>query len=396
MTAEILTHLLQSGIVISLATILVLLLRKPLRHGLGAHAAYAIWLLVPMAALAVLIPAPTNDTILPAVTSAWIAIPHAMTAALAPASGTQTSPILFALWLLGACCVAVVFARRQASFNRRVHRRQHRPYDEVIGHGPAIAGLWRPRIILPVDFTQRYSDAEQTLVLAHEQVHLRRGDVHAQMIATTLRCVFWFNPLLHFAVSRFRFDQELSCDAAVLKQFPASRRSYGDAMLKTQRADFGLPLGCHWQSIHPLKERIAMLKKPLPGMLRQTSGFLLVAAMVLTGSYTAWAAQPATIRHDARHSTAVPATTEVSAVGELAPPSYPAGAVANRITGRVVLRLLVGADGSVKTVKVESSKPGGVFDKVAVVAASKWKFHPRTSHGMAVENWVRVPVDFRL
>lgn len=394
MIAEILAHLLQSAITLSLATVLVLLVRKPLRHVLGAHAAYAIWLLIPMAALAVLIPATTSDTVLPAVTSALVAIPHAMTAALAPASGTDTATIAIVLWLLGMCFAAAVFARRQASFNRHVLRRQHRPYDEVIGHGPAIAGVWRPRIILPIDFTLRYTDVEQTLVLAHEQVHLRRGDVHAQMIATALRCAFWFNPLLHFAVTRFRFDQELSCDAAVMKQFPASRRSYGDAMLKTQMAEFGLPVGCHWQSIHPLKERIAMLKKPLPGMLRQTSGFALVVAVILTGSYTAWAAQPATRQYDGNHSPAVPAKTDPSAAGELVPPSYPAGAAARGIGGRVVLRLLVGADGSVKTVKVESSKPSGVFDKVAAAAASTWKFHPGTSHGMAVEEWVRVPVDF--
>jgi TonB family protein len=78
----------------------------------------------------------------------------------------------------------------------------------------------------------------------------------------------------------------------------------------------------------------------------------------------------------------------------LAPPRYPADAVTRKIGGRVVLKLLVGADGKVKNVKVESSKPSGVFDKVAIEAATDWKFNPSTSHGKAVEGWVRVPVDF--
>jgi len=394
MTAEILAGLLRSGIAISVATILAMLLRKPLRRWLGARAAYAIWLLIPMIAIVVLIPAPTRESVLPVVTSAWTGIPQAMTSLMIPASATDASSPLFALWLFGVVFAAVVFAYRQARFNRFIQRREHQPYDEVIGHGPAVAGLWRQRIVLPTDFKQRYNDAEQALVLAHEHVHLRRGDVHAQTFATALRCVFWFNPLLHFAVARFRFDQELACDAAVLAQFPKSRRAYGDAMLKTQMADFGLPIGCHWQSSHPLKERIAMLKKPLPGNLRRASGSILVAAVVLTGSYSAWAAQPVATVHSGTQAVATAASTNASPAAVLAPPRYPADAVTRKIGGRVVLKLLVGADGKVKNVKVESSKPSGVFDKVAIEAATDWKFNPSTSHGKAVEGWVRVPVDF--
>jgi TonB family protein len=401
MTAEILAGLLRSGVAISVATILVLLLRKPLRHWLGARATYAIWSLIPMTAVAVLIPAPTKETILPVVASAWVGIPQAMTTMLTPASGTDASSILLVSWLFGLVFAASVFARRQARFNRFIQRREHQPYDEVIGHGPAVAGLLRQRIVLPTDFKQRYNDAEQALVLAHEQVHLQRGDVHAQTLATALRCVFWFNPLLHFAVARFRFDQELACDAVVLAQYPKSRRSYGDAMLKTQMAEFGLPIGCHWQSSHPLKERIAMLKKPLPGIVRRTSGSILVAAVILSGSYSAWAAQPAVAAHGGTHvvaasASATGASTDASPAAVLAPPHYPADAIARKIGGRVVLKLLIGADGNVKNVKVESSKPSGVFDKVAIEAASKWKFNPSTSHGKATEGWVRVPLDFAL
>jgi len=393
MTADVLAGLLRSGVATSVATILALLLRKPLRHWLGARAAYAIWALVPAAAIAALIPAPTSEAILPVVSSAWIGVPRAMATLLVPASETDASSMLLATWISGLLFAALVFTGRQARFNRFIRRRKDQPYDEVIGHGPAVTGLWRQRIVLPSDFRQRYDDAEQALVLAHEQVHLRRGDVHAQAFATALRCVFWFNPLLHLAVARFRFDQELACDAAVLAQYPASRRSYGAAMLKTQMAEFGLPIGCHWQSSHPLKERIVMLKKPLPGIVRRTSGSILVAAVILAGSYSAWAAQPAALAHNGARAVAT-ASTDATPASAMTPPRYPADAIARKIGGRVVLELLVGADGTVKNVKVKSSKPSGVFDKVAVEAASKWKFHPSTTHGKAVEGWVQVPIDF--
>ena len=124
-----------------------------------------------------------------------------------------------------------------------------------------------------------------------------RADKEAmQALATLLRCVFWFHPLVHVAAARFRFDQELACDAAVVARFPEARRSYGDAMLKTQLAAFGLPLGCHWQSCHPLKERISMLKQTLPGPRRRRVATALVLSLAAAASLAAWAAQPLSTR----------------------------------------------------------------------------------------------------
>src|SRR5690606_14556956 len=52
------------------------------------------------------------------------------------------------------------------------------------------------------------------------------------------------------------------------------------------------PLACHWFGGHPVKERIAMLKRPVPGKRRVFAG-LAVAALVATGgSFAAWAARP--------------------------------------------------------------------------------------------------------
>jgi len=107
-------------------------------------------------------------------------------------------------------------------------------------------------------------------------------------------CVFWFNPLIYWAISRLRADQELACDAQVLARHAGARRSYANALLKTQLATesgWRMPVGCHWQSSHSLKERIVMLKRPLPGVSRRVLGIAGIAALIGTGSYAAWAAQ---------------------------------------------------------------------------------------------------------
>src|SRR5690606_23093982 len=98
---------------------------------------------------------------------------------------------------------------------------------------------------------------------------------------------------LHAAARRFRHDQELACDQRVIARHPQSRRSYGEAMFKTQLAAGPLPLGCHWGYGHPLKERIAMLKQPIPTRARVLTGSALMLALSLGVGLTAWATQPA-------------------------------------------------------------------------------------------------------
>ena len=245
--------------------------------------------------------------------------------------------------------------------------------------------------MLPADFTARYTPEEQRLVIAHEQLHIERGDIPAQALATLLRCVFWFHPLVHAAAARFRFDQELACDAAVVARFPDSRRRYGDAMLKTQLAEFGLPVGCHWQSSHPLKERVAMLKQALPSPRRRRIAAALIASILALACVAAWAAQPAEPKPTAAKPLQVVTDDDV-----LTQPKYPAQAIANGVSGMVWLEVLVGVDGVPREIKVVKSTPEGVFDTQAVDAARQWRFNAgrNGARGEKVEGWIRVPVKF--
>lgn len=77
-------------------------------------------------------------------------------------------------------------------------------------------GLTRPKIILPRDAHQWPADRIRA-VLAHEMAHVERCDWALQMLAESLRCVYWFNPLLWIACHRLRHESEQACDAAVLR-----------------------------------------------------------------------------------------------------------------------------------------------------------------------------------
>jgi TonB family protein len=169
-------------------------------------------------------------------------------------------------------------------------------------------------------------------------------------------------------------------------------------MLKTQLADSGLPVGCHWQSSHSLKERIEMLKQPLPARTRKIAGSLSVAFLVAGASWAAWAAQPAQAS-PSKSASATKSTTagsadylhRITSGDDLTPPAYPKGQTAH---GKVLLELLVGIDGKVKDVKVVKSEPAGVFDQISIEAARKWHITPELKDGAPIERRVLAPIEF--
>jgi hypothetical protein len=199
------------------------------------------------------------------------------------------------VWWIGAALFAVYLTLQQREFvkslgslsgSRRVFR------TTCSDGGPALLGIFRPKIILPVNFRTRYTPLERLLIFSHERTHLRRGDAACNGFAALMRSMFWFNPLVHLASACFRVDQEFACDAAVMREYPHSRRAYAGAMLKTQLADFALPVGCNWRSAEALKERVQMLRRAAPSRASRLSGAVLTALLASFVGCTTWTTQP--------------------------------------------------------------------------------------------------------
>ena len=74
-------------------------------------------------------------------------------------------------------------------------------------------------------------------------------------------------------------------------------------------------------------------------------------------------------------------------------PVYPPWAVEAGVTGRVLLHVLVGADGRVRQVVVKQGVSG--LSEAARDAVLLWVFRPATVNGVAVSTWVSIPVVFR-
>ncbi len=76
-------------------------------------------------------------------------------------------------------------------------------------------------------------------------------------------------------------------------------------------------------------------------------------------------------------------------------PIYTEAARANKVQGSVRLRIQVGADGSVKQVRVTNPLPDGLTEE-AIRTAYQLKFSPATKGGAAVEYWSVMTIEFNL
>ena len=412
MNAELLRILSTSTIAVSAAILVVLVLRGFLRRRFGAASAYLLWLLVPLSVIAVLLPVPDSVAPLPAFATplAQVLSPVLVVPSTAPIFDFQ--PWTIALWMLGATAFALRLTRQQKRFLRALGPLVPDGDAGVFrartaGDGPVLVGAWRPRIVLPRDFDDRFEPAERRLILAHERLHRARGDAQVNLLAALLRCLFWFNPLVHLAASRFRFDQELACDALVIARFPEARRPYADAMLKAQlaaesRQELGLPVGCYWQPSHPLKERIRMLKQPVPGRARRALGLSVALALASGGACAAWAAKPATSAAASQSSetSTPPANGPHASYRSLHLIAYPAAQFAAGRQGVVYVAAHVGVDGKVESVSIangsgDAKAPAGLAE-AALAGVRTWTFNPAEKSGKPVASDEVIPVVFAL
>ena len=383
---------LRANIAAGLGIVLVALLRSPVRSALGASAAYGLWLIPIVMAVATLLPAQQGGPMAPfilSVTADTTAMPKL-------AAGSDWASALALVWLFGVAICAGTLAVRQMRFGSVMREGSAAsvggtPVIRVSQSdmGPAVVG---GRIVVPFDFEVRFTEAEQSAIIAHETQHLARGDAIVNAGVAAIQCLCWFNPLVHLAVRMLRFDQELACDAAVMARRPGLRRTYAEALLKTQTIALVPPLGCAWRArgFPALRDRIQMLKQGAPNGRNRATGLLLLIALASGGGYAAWAATPAQ-----KPTIAAPEWSSRPTGADLAR-LYPAQARAQRLGGMAVIQCDVTAAGALSGCAVVSETPQGAgFGAATLQMASLFQMKPKSIDGKPVAGGiVRIPVKY--
>lgn len=396
MIVLVLIALLRANLAAAAAILLVLRLRRPVRRRFGALVAYRLWWIAPLCAAASFLPGPPSAQVpAPATTVA-----QAATRAAEPLvrQAPVLPEILTGVWLVGALAALVLLIIRQRRFTSALGPLSPSPIepDLLIAQrcdvGPAVIGALRPRIVLPADFERRFQGVARRVVLAHERVHLRRGDAAINALAAALRCLSWFNPLVHLAVRRMRVDQEMACDEAVVARYPDDRRVYAQALLDTLLISHGAPLGCHWQAagLHPLKERLAMLESS-PAPARKVSSAALPVGLALASAGVVWAAnarppEPAMTQPD----------WKIRPTGADLARAYPAEAARTGQEGMAAIACRVSVEGRLENCAVKREAPEGMgFGRAALNLSADFRFAPAMRDGQPVAGGrVTIPIRF--
>jgi bla regulator protein blaR1 len=97
--------------------------------------------------------------------------------------------------------------------------------------GPAVFGLFRPSILLPEPLLSGTPLEQVKLVLAHELIHVRRGDVFAGKLQLVAQLIWWFNPLIWWANREVCRERERCCDEEVVSGIGCKPAIYARTLL---------------------------------------------------------------------------------------------------------------------------------------------------------------------
>lgn len=130
---------------------------------------------------------------------------------------------------------------------------------------PTVFGCFRPTVLLSNVHMKILDEQQLRYVFYHELAHIKRRDVGVNWLMHSLLILNWFNPILWYAYSCMREDQELACDAFALTFIDAEEQiAYGHTiitLLEHYASYYQAPsLANLSRNKRTLKRRIRMIK----------------------------------------------------------------------------------------------------------------------------------------
>lgn len=357
----------------SLAIVVLLLLKPPLRGRVSRRWQYYVWLIAVFRLLLPLSPetSPVETLFREAETPPAVraAVPYTPYAA-SPEAGTAVSPgnpvppealggsqsdsepsalpdpaeALALLWLAGALLLLAWRVTSFRAFSRCLRagcrevddpalldllagigerlgvRRPVELYENPLAASPLLLGLFRPCIVLP---SAAVSGEEFRHTVLHELTHYRRRDLLCKWLVQVTVCVHWFNPLVWLMAREIDRACELACDEAVLRLLePEERRAYGDTLLRALEAGGGyraargsVSLG---ENAEFLKERLTAIMK-----FKRPSKRAALLSLVLAAALTTGAAAAGAYTGPVKRDTITGSGKDLTAVSGRADPAVP-------------------------------------------------------------------------
>ena len=173
-------------------------------------------------------------------------------------------------------------------------------YSTAFLKSPIIVGFLNPCIYLPIHLISDYHEKDMRYMLLHELQHYRYKDAIANYLMNLAGVLYWFNPLVWFALKEMRIDREVACDTSVLRMLEEDDyEDYGNTLINFAEKisltsfPFGAGLGGTMKQMQRRIINIATYKKPsfskkLKGILIfMTTAILLFGLTPFISTYAA-------------------------------------------------------------------------------------------------------------
>ena len=90
-------------------------------------------------------------------------------------------------------------------------------YSTAFLKTPIITGIFKTRIYMPIHLISDHQKTDVRYILLHELQHYKHKDSLANYLMFLTAILYWFNPIVWYALKEMRNDREIACDTSVLK-----------------------------------------------------------------------------------------------------------------------------------------------------------------------------------
>jgi len=162
-------------------------------------------------------------------------------------------------------------------------------YSTAFLKSPITVGYIKPRIYMPIHLISDFNGQDIRFMLLHELQHYRRKDTVIGMFMNLAGILYWFNPLVWYALKEMLCEREIACDSAVLQMLSETDyKAYGNTLInlaeKISLSPFPFALGIGG-SMEQIKRRILNIasfqKETMFQKLRGITAYVLITVFLL-------------------------------------------------------------------------------------------------------------------
>ena len=174
---------------------------------------------------------------------------------------------------------------------------------------PAVAGIWRPVLLLPADASGWTLDVRRAVVI-HELAHVARWDALGQLVSQLACGLYWFIPIVWHGARRAAALRERASDDVVLTA-GVRPSTYAGSLIRLAQLAGGAELRTAALAMagpSRMRERVIAILDPVARRNAVTAGTVAAVLIVATAGVTVLAAvQPAVTRDPLVTDTPAPA-----------------------------------------------------------------------------------------